>query len=201
MAKRIALLVVVCSTILLGTTAALAGPIAVDRALVVHVRNYARLTPAMLHLAMDEVGRIFRRIGILVTWVEGSGSSQRVPRLNLIVLDREIPELREEGRMSLGAAPRTMERPGRVAYVFHEPIEFLSDVYAVDVALVLANAIAHELAHLLLPAGHSPDGLMSAFWGARQVRAAVWGTLAFSPSESTLIRAALEPSDAVMVRR
>jgi hypothetical protein len=194
-ARRAAFWFVLWAAILLVTShAVLAGPLRVDRELVVQVRNYARMTPAMLHRAMDEVAKLFRRIGISVIWIEGGNASNLVPRLHLIVLEREIPELREPGHLSLGAAPRTLETPGRVAYVFHGPIEFLSDVHAVDVALVLAHAIAHELAHLLLPPGHSPAGLMSPLWGARQLRAAVWRTLMFSPSESTLIRDALPVS-------
>ena len=192
MARRTVVWFVLWAAILLATShAVLAGPAVADRELVVHVRNYARLTPAMLYRAMDQVATLFRRIGISVTWIENGNASNLVPRLHLIVLEREIPELREQGHLSLGAAPRTRETPGRVAYVFHGPIDGFSNVYAVDTALVLAHAIAHELAHLLLPAGHSTDGLMSALWGARQMREAVWGTLTFSPRESNLIRAAL----------
>jgi hypothetical protein len=171
--------------------AVLAAPLAVDRELVVEVRNYARIAPAVLYRAMDQLVSLFRRIGISVRWIESGDKSSLVPRFHLIVLQRVIPEFRESSRMSLGAAPRTLETPGRIAYVFSGPIDQLANVYAVDVALVLAHAIAHELAHLLLPAGHSPEGLMSPLWGARQVREASWGTLTFSPHESSLIRAAL----------
>jgi hypothetical protein len=187
---------------LIVASVASAETIAGERALVVSVRDYAKVAPVTLHRAMDEVARIFRRTGIQVSWIEGADAVRAMPRLHLIVLDREIPELREEGHLSLGAAPRLVDVPGHVAYVFREPIEYLSAVHAVDDALVLAHAIAHELGHLLLPSGHSPEGLMAARWGAREVRAASWGTLMFSPRESSLIRAALaSPAAPAMARR
>ena len=169
----------------------LPAPLVIDRELVLEVRNYTRINPTTFLRAMDFVVRLFRQIGVSVTWFENGNSSTRLPRLHLILLEREIPELREPGRMSLGAAPRTRETPGCIAYVFDRPIDDTSRAYTVDKALVLAYAITHELAHLLLPAGHSTDGLMSAVWGRREMREAVWGILNFSVDESHLIREGL----------
>jgi hypothetical protein len=118
------------------------------------------------------------------------------------VLDRELPELERRDRVILGAAPRTDDEAGRIAYVFYRPIEHLSDAHAVDVVLVLAHAIAHELGHLLLPSGHSTDGLMYGRWGRPQVRAATWGQLMFSKGEVALLRAAAAPEPVpILVRR
>jgi len=187
----------------------LAGPVLSERSLFITVRNSSRGTAGALKHALDEVVRMFRGIGISVEWADHKDGdaeepdSARVPSLNLTVLDRELRELRDPTRAVLGAAPTSAKEPGHLAYVFYESVERMSEAYAVDVVLVLAHVIAHELGHLLLPAGHhSPSGLMHGHWGARDLRAAVWGMQNFSAEETNLIRAALAPStSSASVRR
>lgn len=182
------------------TMAATINAAGADRSLIVQIRSRARLAPIALHQALDEVARIFRHIGISITWVDGTDPAA-TPRLLLTVLDRELSELARPDRVLLGAAPRTAEAAGRMAYVFFQPIEHLSDLHGVDVVLVLAHAIAHEIGHLLLPAGHALEGLMYGQWGPRQVRAAAWGQLLFSREEIDVMRAALAPDPPVVARR
>ena len=78
--------------------------------------------------------------------------------------------------------------------MFLEPIEMLASSHAVSVSLFLGAAIAHELAHLLLPdREHTREGLMRPFWGGAEARAANRGALRFLPSDFTAMRVRLAP--------
>jgi hypothetical protein len=62
----------------------------------------------------------------------------------------------------------------------------------VSIYNVLAVAIAHELAHMLLPTGwHAKQGLMQPFWDAAHFRSASAGLLLFSVETGTQIRRGL----------
>jgi predicted Zn-dependent protease len=52
--------------------------------------------------------------------------------------------------------------------------------------------MAHELGHLLLGAGHTPDGVMQAAWGPKQMDALRQRWLRFTTECATRIRRALE---------
>ena len=54
---------------------------------------------------------------------------------------------------------------------------------------MLAYVMAHEVGHLLLPAGHSAAGLMGSEWNARNLSLAVHGRLNFTDEEAGLMRA------------
>jgi hypothetical protein len=70
-----------------------------------------------------------------------------------------------------GYAPITRDRGGRIAFVFGDRVGSVADRAAVARSRVLALVIAHEIAHLLMPArSHSSDGLMRARWGPEQFR-------------------------------
>lgn len=191
MKRRLVLLAALCAGVLPVPAAAAAAPDATDRTLVVFVRNYSRMTAATERRALDGVARLFKRLGIAVVYTNETGG-EPAPRAHLLIIDQELPELRTSVSI-LGAAPRTADEIGRVAYVFRQPIESLARMYDVDPALVAAHTIAHEIGHMLLPNGHADAGLMFARWGAREVRAAAGGRLTFSQSEAALIRAALAP--------
>ena len=190
MKRGLVLLAALCASVPLFPAAATAAPDATDRTLVVFVRNYSRMPAAIERRALDGVARLFKRLGIAVVYTNET-AIEPVPRVHLLILDQELPELRNSTVSILGAAPRDGDEIGRLAYVFRQPIEALAAIYFVDPALVAAHTIAHEIGHMLLPRGHADDGLMFARWGAREVRAAAGGRLTFSRSEAALIRAAL----------
>jgi hypothetical protein len=183
-----------------AASSAAAEPLATDRTIVLGVRNYSQMTPATLDRALREVARLFKEIGIEVVHTQKVDQTP-LPRFHLLIVDRVMEELRAGSRELLGAAPRTMNETGHLAYVFHQPIRSLSDAHSVDVAVVAAHAIAHEMGHMLLPSGHSAKGLMHAHWGAREVRAAAGGRLKFSQEETALLRAALGEPAPLLVRR
>jgi predicted Zn-dependent protease len=91
----------------------------------------------------------------------------------------------------MGAAPATSRDCGGAVYVFYDQVAGFSNVQRMDSALVLGTVIAHEIGHLLLRHGHSPEGLMRASWDSGDWQRASSGFLLFSPPEPTTIRATI----------
>jgi hypothetical protein len=54
--------------------------------------------------------------------------------------------------------------------------------------------MSHELGHLILGAGHTPDGVMQAFWGQWQMNALRQRWLKFSRDSAQRIRNKLQSS-------
>jgi hypothetical protein len=164
-----------------------AGALSPD--LTVVVRAEPEVHPLLLHGALAEAARIYRRSGVTIEWQAPDGPRQ-VDTVHLHVQARD--RISGLGRAVLGTAPRGEDESGRIAYVFVQPVEGLANLGGVDPALLLGAVIAHEVGHLLLPdRGHSEEGLMRAGWGEAEALAAARGLLRFSPDEGDAIHATL----------
>jgi hypothetical protein len=83
---------------------------------------------------------------------------------------------------------------GTTAFIFASGVQHAALQYQIDragVAQVLAIAIAHEVGHLLLPAGHSRAGLMRANWDVLDFALAGRGLLLFNTRQAELMRVRL----------
>jgi hypothetical protein len=201
MTKRVVLALI--ANLLFGA-AAWAKAVDAGPTLRVAVSDQTHEKQGTLDRALDQVTWIFRRAGVSTEWTESvkAANGSLTPSFTLIVLERQLREIRDEGRLLLGLAPRDGDGSANVAYVFMEPIEYLSDVHAVDAAMILAHAIAHELGHLLMPARlHAASGLMDGNWGGSEMRAATWDLQTFSNEEAALIRRALATDRAAVLAR
>jgi hypothetical protein len=141
------------------------------------------------------VSRLYYDIGVDVTWTASDARhTTAAPAIRVVLVADEGGELRRRLRAVMGAAVVT-EQGTSVAYVFYRQVDAQARLHAVSPAMILASAIAHEVAHLLLPAGqHSPAGLMRACWTRDDFRRAEQGHLRFSTEPAALIRArALQP--------
>jgi hypothetical protein len=108
--------------------------------------------------------------------------------IRVVLIPYETGELQRRPRTVMGAAIRT-DRGTRIAYVFSRQVEKQAGRYGVSSPLVLACAIAHEIAHLLLPGSdHATVGLMRACWGRDDFGRAERGQLRFSVEEAALLR-------------
>jgi hypothetical protein len=202
MTKRVVLALI--ANLLFGTAAGWAKAVDANPTLRVAVSDQTRLNQDTLDRALGQVTWIFRRAGVSIEWTDSVKAAHKslAPSFTLIVLERQLREIQDGGRLLLGLAPRDGTRSAKVAYVFMEPIEYLSDVHAVDAAMILAHAIAHELGHLLMPARlHAASGLMDGNWGGSEIRAATWGQQTFSDEEAALIRRALATDRAAVLAR
>lgn len=168
---------------------------AIAIAVVLQVNTVAGAPGADLERVQQEVTRLYREIGVAVTWMAPDAPAASPPAIHVVLVPYETGELRRRPKAVMGAAVIT-QFGTRVAYVFYRQVEDHARQYDVSCAMVLASTIAHEVAHLLLPDGqHSPAGLMRAHWTRDDFHRAEQGQLHFSTEQAALIRAraALHP--------
>jgi len=181
------------------TGVALAGPRAADDAeppasglahtIVAQVDNGAGLSETALREAEQLAGRIYLAIGVQGIWVHGEVPLQdpRGLRVHVRLLsrresDRKIATERISGR-ALGQA----NRPARLVYAFCARIGEASVKYLQEYTRLLGLVVAHEIGHVLLPAGsHGQTGIMTErvdLW-TKQINR-------FTPDEGAAIRTML----------
>jgi hypothetical protein len=167
-----------------------------------------------LHLvlrARDEVTRIYRDAGVVITWKDVTPNSDEldapqstgpaVPGFALVVISSRNTDTLTVATDALGGATGTAETRGRVAYVFYDRVERTARAHLnrksylgtseMDTVIVLGHAMAHEIGHLLLPRGHSALGLMRADWSTEDLRDAAHGELNFTPEQAEALRETL----------
>jgi hypothetical protein len=155
-------------------------------AVVLQMSNIAEAPDATVARAQAEVARLYGQIGVDVAWVPDAGAAPLAIRV--VVMPAATGSLRQRSRSAMGAAVRVSEQT-HVAYVFYRQVQREATGHDVSTALLLACAIAHELGHLLLPdLGHSPAGLMRAYWDRDDFCRANQGHLRFSSEQAALIR-------------
>jgi hypothetical protein len=137
--------------------------------------NDAEVPAAVLEKTQDAVVRIFADAGLGAEWTD---TGPRFTVQIVIGLPRHS-----------GAAPTVMgmalrEPHGATAKIFFNQVQEFARTSRVDVGMLLAYVIAHEIGHLLLPRmPHSATGLMKADWDADLVREARAGSLTFSDAQ------------------
>lgn len=162
-----------------------------ERAIVVHVRNYAGVPEQALAVAQELAQAILARAGVKTEWSDGTRAS--LP--NEVVLEllgrRQCAALvGSPDTLGLALLPKDGATPAYAA-VFLEKAEALSRLGGASTAQVLGHAIAHEIGHLLLGTpDHSATGIMRARWSRDELQRAAWGQLLFSPEQSALLRTA-----------
>ena len=81
---------------------------------------------------------------------------------------------------------------GTMADAYLQAIQATSEQHGGDAGELLGFVMAHELGHLLLGAGHTPDGVMQAAWSQKQMDALRQRWLRFTKEGAARIRLALE---------
>lgn len=189
-----------------GLGLALAAATAAEGRLTVAVYNLAGVPPGALAEALETAERIFEKAGIRTEWVECPRSPEglrQYPKCEAVV-GLGTPSLKiishTKARQlsgpsgALGFAAMS-ERNGFAsqAFVFFHRVEEEAAAGNSYVSVVLGHAMAHELGHLLLGAGHhSRTGIMRETWLAGDLRRAERGELGFSPSQANRMREQVE---------
>jgi len=182
--------------------------------LVLQVPDDGDVPVHIVALAKPEVERIYREAGVTVIWSDAAERDQDPVNpqsslasnrgFGLVVLSRRMTDRLTVATDALGGAAGVPGERRRMAYVFYHRVERIARTHmstsswreasGVDVAILLAHAMAHEIGHLLIPDGHSATGLMRADWSTDDLRDAARGELNFTPEQAEVIRARL-PSD------
>jgi hypothetical protein len=145
------------------------------------MENDAGVPGYVLEQSQDEVRRIFASSGLTVRWTDTAS------RYTVTI----VPQVLGYGRAGspvMGVAFRKANRS--VAQIFLKQVQNFAATYRVDLSIVLAYVIAHEVGHLLLPGtSHSAIGLMRSGWDNALARDLVKGTLTFTGAQAATIRA------------
>jgi hypothetical protein len=165
-------------------------------AIVLRVRDTARVPEDVLTNAQGDVTRIYREAGVEILWPRAeslSAESNAVRRaaLTVAILTQDKAEQIGSGGADsrVGFAARTADGKGQLVYVIYDRVQLLTGGNGLRRARMLAIAIAHEIGHLLLPdKGHSLTGLMRAYWTHADLRLVQRELIFFTPGQSRLLR-------------
>lgn len=162
--------------------------------------------------AMRTASAIVHEAGVTVVWMDCSAGGADHPcrtvpgTRELVVRIMPVAETRASrsrdalsirgssgSERQLGfAAVGDDARAGILATVYYQSIQSVARGSGIATSRLLGRAIAHEVGHLLLPAGgHSPSGLMRAPWAYQELTEDRREDWVFSPQDSRLLRAAL----------
>ena len=160
----------------------------------------AGVPSGVLESAETEVRRLFGRIGIQLQRSHrvadaSGGYCLTLPNhagLRVFIVGEETFRAGHAGPQVLGFIARTDGGPGRAAFVAYRRILALAGRLGVPPARLLARVIAHELGHLLLPAGrHASRGLMRAQWWRTDILSGSFGTPQLSAEQIGVIQNSL----------
>ena len=187
------------AALLLSAAVLLGGTLRADEnttrlPLLVIVYDHAGLPPATLNQAADTATRLYRRIGVEITWLPfespdlarltSDGEDQKMLRRALFV--RLLSPSMVDARNAPAGVVGLALSGSQFISVLTPRVMALADLGQVDRGVLLGHVIAHEIGHLLLPpAGHSIGGLMSASFDASQ---ASLGQLHFDAWQGQMIR-------------
>jgi hypothetical protein len=140
--------------------------------------DYARVGNAIIEKAQQRTAFAFKQVGINTDWV-----ADGEPQFRIMIIEQMGAILPASGDVC-GYTPREADgTSGRMAYVAYGSIRAFvrnpqSGRARLDVSDMLGYCIAHEIGHLLLPAGsHSPTGIMRARWRENDFTLMATGTL------------------------
>ena len=154
---------------------------------VVHVDDSDDSFPAVLARAQSIAGGIYEQAGITVVWVAELPPLPRALTL-MVVQSASVPAHLTGEAMGVAPSPGDGTR-GSTAYVFSDRVTSFAASGQLHLASVLACAMAHEIGHLLLPAGaHTRDGIMRDIWQPALFPPKSPGLLGFTPTQARLLR-------------
>ena len=132
-------------------------------------------------------GGIYEQAGITVVWVDELTPPPSALTL-MVVPSASSPAHLAAEAMGVAPSPGDGTR-GSTAYVFSDRVTSFAESGQLHLASVLACAMAHEIGHLLLPAGaHTHDGIMRGSWSPYLFPPRVAGVPGFTPSQAQLLR-------------
>lgn len=163
--------------------------LAAGQTVVIQVENDARIPATDLAQVERLVESSYLSIGVRMIWEHGEvplddprGLRVHVRLLSRTRADRKITTERIRGDV-LGQT----NRPARIVYIFCNRIVEASVKYSKEYTRILGFVVAHELGHVLLPAGsHSDAAMMNG-------RTNLWAkpSYDFTPEEGAAIRTML----------
>jgi hypothetical protein len=175
----------VITAIVIGVRVAGAAEPGQPRTIHLEMKNEATAEDAVVTRAQLEVTRIFAQAGVSIRWTDTG------PRFTVTIVPQVLGYARA-GSPVMGVAVRKAD--GGTAQIFLKQVRNFSHEHRVDLGVLLAYVIAHELGHLLLPGTpHSATGVMRADWDRAIVHDAVNRSLSFTEAQAQRIRGTRRP--------
>jgi hypothetical protein len=164
----------------------------------VPVCNLDGVREPIVTAAKAETELVYRSAGVTIVWHDcnefPSPEAQKREPWFVVRLRTGKPPL-TVGPASLDVMGKAFVEEhggGNMADVYFRAIEATSEQHHGDSGVLLGFVMAHELGHLLLGAGHTPDGVMQPAWSQRQMNALRQRWMRFTEDSAARIRHALE---------
>ena len=161
----------------------------------VAVCNIGQLPETAIVRAEAEAAYVFQSMGVEIRWTDCRtevGAQDARMRPDFVVRVRVGGHISKIGPTSLEAMGRAFlnaDGIGDMADVYYGAIRELAQLNPIaGDDQVMGYTIAHELGHLLIGAGHRPNGLMRAALGKKELDALNHRHLKFNEDEQTAIR-------------
>jgi hypothetical protein len=180
-------------SMLVSATAAFAG-----ERITVAVCNVGELPSQVIEHAKTETAYVFQSMDVEVRWTKCSaeiGAADASLRPDFMVrvrLGGHLPKAGPTSLEAMGRAFMNVDGAGNMADVYYGAIRELTLLYPITTAdQLMGYTMAHELGHLLIGAGHRPNGLMRAALSKKELDALNRRNLKFNDAEQAAILAKL----------
>lgn len=162
---------------------------AVQPSLSIGMYNYAHLSQELMKSAASEAEHALRQINVRLVWVdclsEAHPCAGAANRPDFLVVRLVAHALPTASAAALGVTSRSGDRA--TASVFCDRA-FALRTHTVALPKLLGAALAHEVAHMLLPVGsHSESGLMRPEWSTDDLKPGHFAAAGLSPQNARLI--------------
>ena len=160
----------------------------------VSICDYGGLPESLIAQAEAEANSVFSSMNVLVVWAKCQaevGTEEAAHGTRFIIRLRSDRPPLKSGLASLDAMGRAYVSPsgdGYMADVYYKAVEAFAEWHGTVKDELLGYVIAHELGHLLLGVGHSPQGVMRSRWTGRDATAVRQLGLKFTAVEQERIR-------------
>ena len=180
-----------------GTASAAEPRQAEQGTLRVFVMNQAHARPEVLRAAENDAAAIFGAAGVQLVWLDEASSATQPFDVTIKIAAGLKPGMLpntavRDSSLGFAAVKATGDGlRGQLAWVFFDQVQTHAEHHHIQISRLCGLVMAHEIGHLLLPAGHSEEGLMRATW---DLRAGL--LLYFTELQVAAIRARLASADA-----
>ena len=163
----------------------------------VSVYNDASVPAGAMASAEATASAIFRQAGLEIEWIPCAASGGNMPESTSCseaayprhVHVRILSRSRNLASSTLGVSYLSSDGTGCYSDIFFVPVAELHSTSGQEVGTILGQAMAHEIAHLLLGTNsHSAIGIMRAQWQREKLLRAGKGEMLFTRAQAQVMR-------------
>ena len=169
----------------------------------VAICNLGGVSEPVVARAKSETDQVYQSAGVSIAWrtceeFTAVASKESAPWFVIRLRNDKPPKTVGSTSLDVMGKAFVEDRGGSMADAYYQGVRATAQLHDGDAGVLLGFVMAHELGHLLLGAGHTPDGVMQAAWGDKQMYALRQRWLKFSEQCAERIRQALEARTAAV---